>query len=184
MNGSFYQAVMRAARRTCLRIVLGALVLALGACTAAPSQSQPKLVFHSFSFDGKGSGDQWGASIDLLEYSYGDKYRMVRDKVEPPRERLGPQSGVTGAMPVGDFLYVKWRVKATGEVREDRVDLRPLLPADMDHHRLTFVIEGRQLYVYLVTPKPKHEDDPPLLKTTKSRYHVTYEIYPANTYKH
>lgn len=181
LNGICVQAVICAARRGVDRIALLALLLALGACAAA--SSQPQLVFHSFSFDGKRSGDKWGASIDLLEYSYGDQYRKVRDKVEPPRERLGPQSGVTGPMPVGEFLYVKWRIKATGEVREDRVDLRPLLPADMTDHDLTFVIEGPQLYVFLVTPKPKHPTDPPLLKTSESMFRVTYEIYPTNTYK-
>ena len=180
MNEIYKQAVTRA-RLGVWRVVLLALLLALGAC-AAPSD-QPKLVFHSFSFNGKAFSDKWGATIDLLEYSYGDEYRMVRDRIEPPRERLGPQSGVTGPMPVGEFLYVKWRVKATGEVCADRVDLHPLLPADMKDHELTFVIEGRQLYVYLVTPKPKHEEDPPLLKTTLSRYNLTYEIYPTNTYK-
>ena len=181
MNGTYNQAVMRAARLGVLRVVLLALLLALGAC-AAPSD-QPKLVFHSFSFDGKRTGDKWGASIDLLEYSYGDQYRMVRDRVEPPRERLGPQSGVSGPMPVGEFLYVKWRIKATGEVCEDRVDLRPLLPADMTNHDLTFVLEGTQLYVYLVTPTPKHPTAPPLLKTSESMFRVTYEIYPTDTYK-
>jgi len=159
--------------------MLVVLLFALSAC-AGMSPAEPKLVNHSFSFDGY--SDKWDSQLDLLEYSYGDQYRMVRRRVEPPRERLRPQSGVSGAMPVGEFLYVKWRVKATGEVLEDRVDLRPLLPRDMTEHGLTFVIDGRQLYVYLVTPTPKHEDDPPILKTTRSRYHVTYEIYPTNTY--
>ena len=179
MNGTYNQAVMRAARLGVLRVVLLALLLALGAC-AAPSD-QPKLVFHSFSFDGW--SDKWYPQTELIEYSYGDQYRMVRKTARPPDDSLGPQSGVTGPMPVGEFLYVMWRIKATGEVCEDRVDLRPLLPADMDHHGLTFVIEGRQLYVYLITPKPKHPTDPPLLKTGESMFRVTYEIYPANTYK-
>ncbi len=39
-----------------------------------------------------------------------------------------------------------------------------------------------QLFECSVTPRPKHENDPSLLKTTKSRYHVTYEIYPSNTF--
>ena len=156
------------------------LLFALAACAATPTR--PKLVDHAFSFNGKLYGDKWAETVDLLEYSYGDQYRMVRDKVEPPKERLGPSSGVNGAMPVGDFLYVKWRIKATGEVLDDRVDLRRLLPKDMTDHGLTFVIDGRQLYVYLVTPTPKHENDPPILKTTESRYYVTYEIYPDNNY--
>ena len=154
--------------------------MAVSACATSPAQ--PRLVNHAFSFNGKLFGDKWSDTVDLLEYSYGDQYRMVRDKVEPPKERLGPSSGVNGAMPVGDFLYVKWRIKATGEVLDDRVDLRPVLPKDMTRHRVTFVIDGRTLYVYLATPTPKHEDDPPILKTTVSRYYVTYEIYPTNTY--
>ncbi len=113
---------------------------------------------------------------------HGDQYRMVRRKLQAPDQRMGSSDGVAGTMPVGDFLYVKWRIKATGEVREDRVDLRPLPPASMEDFRLTFVIDDRQLHVYLVTPKPKHENDPPILKTTQSRYYVTYEIYPSNTF--
>ncbi|WP_221220703.1 hypothetical protein [Variovorax sp. Sphag1AA] len=155
--------------------------LALAGC-AGMTSPQPKFAFHSFSFDGWDDTDKWAATVDLLEYSYGDQYRMVRKKVAPPRERLGPQAGVAGTMPVGDFLYVRWRIKATGEVVEDRVDLRALLPKDMTKHDLTFVIEGRQLYVYLVTPKPKGVKDPPILKTYLSWFNVTYEIYPTNTY--
>ncbi|MBB3177222.1 hypothetical protein [Variovorax sp. Sphag1AA] len=156
------------------------IFLALAGC-AGMTSPQPKFAFHSFSYDGWAGYDNWEATADLLEYSYGDQYRMVRRKVEPPRTRLNPQSGVGGFMPVGEFLYVKWRVKATGEIVDDRVDLRPLLPKDMTKHELTFVIEGRQLYVYLVTPTPKGVKDPPILKTYLSWFNVTYEIYPINT---
>lgn len=157
------------------KALLLASALALIACA-----SGPKTAFHAFSFDG--FSDKWDATIELLEYSYGDQYHMVRRKAEPPSAKLPSGTGVAGTMPVGDFLYVRWAIKATGELREDRVDLRPLLPASMEDFSLTFVIDGRQLYVYLVTPKSKHEDDPPLLKTYLSRYNVTYEIYPLNTF--
>jgi hypothetical protein len=148
--------------------------------TLAGCATGPKMANHAFSFDGW--NDKWADKVDLLEYSYGDQYRMVRDRVQPPRERLGPQALVDGWMPVGDFLYVKWRIKATGEICENKVDLKPLLPKDMTDYRVTFVIDDKQLYVYLVTPIVKNEDDPPILKTTKSRYHLTYEIYPHNTF--
>lgn len=153
-----------------------AMLTILAACAIGPKQA-----FHGFSFDGK--SDRWATQVDLLEYSYGDQYRMVRDKVQPPKERLGPQSSVFGAMPIGEFLFVKWRIKATGEVIEDRVDLRNLLPSDMEKYKVTFVIDGKQLHVFLVTPKAKHEYDLPILKTTESRYLVTREIYPVNTHK-
>ncbi|MDM0105286.1 hypothetical protein QTH97_10110 [Variovorax sp. J22R24] len=152
------------------------MLVGLSACAIEPKQA-----FHRFSFDGK--SDKWGKEIDLLEYSYGDQYHMVRDRVPLDKDRLGPQSSVNGLMPVGEFLYVKWRIKSTGEVIEDRVDLRNLLPARMDDHGVLFVIDGSQLYVYLVTPKAKGQYDLPILKTTESRYLVTYEIYPVNTFR-
>ena len=179
MNRTCIRTVARAARRGIWRIVLLALLPALVACAA--TASQPKLVFHSFSFDGW--TDKWYPQTELIAYSYGDQYRMVRKTARAPEDSLGPQAGVTGPMPVGEFLYVKWRTQASGEVHEDRVDLRSLLPADMTRHELTFAIEGPQLYVYLVTPKAKHPSTAPLLKTSESMFRVTYEIYPTNTYK-
>jgi hypothetical protein len=151
-------------------------LLALAACATGPAK-----FYHSFSFDGW--FDKWATEVDLLEYSYGDQYRMVQDKVRPENKTLGYGANVNGPMPVGDFLYVKWRIKSTGEVVDNRVDLRNVLPRNMFEHGVTFVIDGEQLYVYLITPQTKQVDAPPLLRTTKSRYNVTYEIYPTNTYK-
>jgi len=163
-----------------LRMLLLALSLAalftLPACAAGP-----ELVAHGFSFDGR--NDKWVSQIDLLEYNYGDQYRMTREQVRPDKQSLPYQSSVNGSMPVGEFLYVKWRIKETGEVLEDRVDLRKRLAPNMFEHKVTFVIDGKQLYVYLITPKAKRVEDPPPLKTFLSRYTVTYEIYPNNTYK-
>ncbi len=59
----------------------------------------------------------------------------------------------SGMMPRGEYLYVKWRVKATGEVYEDKVDLTHRLPADMTNYGLHFAIFGSQLYVYLFPPE-------------------------------
>ena len=59
--------------------------------------------------------------------------------------------------------------------------LRQRMPADIKGHRLTFVIDGKQLYVYLVTPKAKtkgYQDQ----RTYLSYSWVTYEIYPQSTY--
>lgn len=152
------------------------LATALTACA-----SGPKLVAHGFSYSGW--ADSWATKVDLLEYSYGDQYQMVQRKVRPNEGTLGYSSGVNGSMPVGEFLHVKWRIKATGEIVEDRVDLRGRLAQNMTGHAVTFVIDERQLYVYLVTPQGKKTDAPPILKTHQSRYYVTFEIYPNNTYK-
>lgn len=57
-------------------------------------------------------------------------------------------------MPRGDTLYVKWRIKASGAVHEDTVDLRKRMPSDITDHRIHFVVKGPQLYVYLISPQP------------------------------
>ena len=174
----------------------------LGTFALLSCASGPKQVFHSFEINGKYDGrpnaegkyEGWGKDIDLLEYSYGDQYSMVRDSLEHPDTPsrhagktslpVGPH-GVAGPMPVGEFLYVKWRIKDTGEVFEDRVDLRDRLPRNMMHHTLTFVPDGVQLRVFVETPTPIPKTDVPNYKKTRthltahSAYYKTYEIYPT-----
>lgn len=148
------------------------LLVVMTACA-----SGPKLVTHAFSFDG--FNDKWARTVDLLAYSYGDQYRMVQRQATEG-DTLGAQHGVNGTIPLGDFLYVKWRIKASGDVLEQRVDLRNRLPRDMTDHELTFVIDGRQLYVFVVTPRRKKSfDEPPILKTWRSEFAHAYEIFPT-----
>ncbi len=166
-------------RQTHNRWLVGlGLLLALGLAGCA---SGPKLVPHGFNFDGWYDG--WVKEVDLLEYAYGDAYEPVRGKARDGKA-AGVQSGVYGSIPVGEFLYVKWRIKATGEVLEQRVDLRDRLPRDMNEHELTFVIDGRQLYIFIVTPKRKNAyAEPPVLRTWKSNFSHAYEIYPQHELK-
>jgi hypothetical protein len=82
--------------------------------------------FHSFYFNGW--NDKRATTVDLLEYDYGGQYSMVRRKAEGINATLGYQVGVHGPMPIGDYLYIQWRIKDTGEVVEREVDLRGLLP--------------------------------------------------------
>lgn len=163
-----------------LRLWALSMLLVMAGCATGP-----KLVSHSFNYDG--FNDKWADKVDLLAYSYGDQYQMVRNDVANPRSpvfagltKLPPGTGVNGPMPVGEFLRVKWRLLSTGEVFEERVDLRDRLPKDMTDHELTFVIEGRQLYVFVVTPRrKKSSDEPPVLKTWRSQYSYAYEIFPT-----
>jgi hypothetical protein len=168
-----------------LKQVIAAGTLAVAGVTAALTGgcvTGPRMADHGFSFDGWSDEGRWVDKVDLLEYDYGGQYRMVQDKVKPPKESLPASTGVTGSMPIGDYLYVKWRIKSTNEIYDNRVNLKPLLPIDMNDYRLTFVIDGQQLYVYLVTPEKRHGSNTPPLKTTWSRDFITYEIYPNNTF--
>lgn len=159
-----------------LQFFLAALLLT--GCAGGPPRAA--LVEHGFSPDGWADG--WAEQVDLLEYRYGNQYRMTQRKVEPGQKTLGYGINIYGDIPRGDFLFVRWRIKATGEEVQEQVDLRQRMPADIKGHRLTFVIDGRQLYVYLVTPQGKKTGAPPVLRTTWSKYYVTYEIYPQSTY--
>ena len=160
-------------------LALSLLVVMAGCATG------PKVVAHAFSFNGL--HDKWADKVDLLAYEYGDQYHMVRNDVANPRSpvfaglsKLPPGTGVNGPMPVGEFLRVKWRIQVTGEVFDERVDLRDRLPKDMADHELTFVIDGRQLYVFVVTPRRKKSlDEPPILKTWRSGFAHAYEIFPT-----
>ncbi|MCU0764032.1 MAG: hypothetical protein MUF76_14020 [Hydrogenophaga sp.] len=140
--------------------------------------SQPRVADHSFSFHGWNDG--WAEKVDLLAYNYGGKMRQLSAQVRPDQRTVGSQSGTHGVIPVGDFLYVKWRLRATGEMFEKTVDLKGKLPEDMKDHEITFVIDGGDLYVYLVTPTPQPPSvRKPPLRTWRARFNVAREIYPT-----
>lgn len=64
-----------------------------------------------------------------------------------------------GPLPRGQGLYVRWKVKSTGKVYEDAVNLEPLLPSTDQNDRtyipegftISFKVKGPKLYVYLHT---------------------------------
>jgi hypothetical protein len=148
--------------------------MTLSSCAVGPRGS-----YHTFTFDGW--FDKWAKDVDLLAYDYGSVHSMVKKSVAPEVTTIGYRTSVNATMPNGEYLYVKWRIKSTGEVVEDKVDLRNLLPHNMFNKTVTFVIDGRLLRVYLVTPEKKRTATP-ILETWLSEFHTAYEIYPYNTF--
>ena len=171
MNTRFTKVLARGFAVAVLMAMLG-----LSGCATGSRGS-----YHTFSINGL--SDNWSESIDLLEYDYGGVHNMVRRKAESDANTLSTRSDINATMPTGEYLYAKWRIKSTGEVIEKRVDLRGRLPNNMFDHGITFVIDGQQLYVYLITPMEKKYQAPPVLKTYLSKSYVSYEIYPNNTFK-
>lgn len=119
----------------------------------------PSLVDHSFSFDARRDSPD----VDVLNYRYGNsKIAAARTQDYELREgRISNSANISGEMLRGDFLYVKWRIKSTGEMFEDTVDLRSRLPVGIKNHRIHFVIKGPQLYVYLISPERRPPGTPP-----------------------
>jgi hypothetical protein len=129
-----------------LRIAIATIACVLVGCSIAG----PRTTFHSFEFH-----VNWDSpDVELLDYRYGTS---SQHGTFPPAWALQSGSiaqnvGTSGDMIIGDFLYVKWKIKETGEIFKDTVDLRNRLPRNLYDHKIYFVIRGSQLFVYLVTP--------------------------------
>lgn len=113
--------------------------------------SGERLVNHSFEFDAR-----WDSpGIEILDFRYGNSRHPGARNPDwvLARGESFQATGVSGDMLVGDSLYVKWRIKRTGEVYQDTVDLRSRLPWQLKNHNIRFIVKGEQLYVYLITPE-------------------------------
>jgi hypothetical protein len=127
---------------------------------AGCAMSGQKWANQSFDFDTASESKD----VNILDWQYGEHGyvgnehqtlpRAPKDRVDKGLPIGG--GGLSGGMPVGDYIYVKWRIKATGEIREDKVDLRSRLPNDMNNHGIHFIVKGAQLYIFLVPPMPPH----------------------------
>ena len=126
------------------RYFLAVALFALAGCAFNPS-----VIDHSFSFDAR-----WDSpDVDVLNYRYGNSM-IAAARTQDYQLKAGTptnSTNISGEMLRGDFLYVKWRIKSTGQVFEDTVDLRDLLPANIKGHRIHFIIKGPQLYVFLIS---------------------------------
>jgi hypothetical protein len=155
-------------RSLCLSLVL-AFGLGSASCANAPTN-----VDHSFSFDA--FEDRWDA--DLLDYRYGTSEMTKTPQWQKDANRVKQGGGVNGEIPRGDDLYVKWRIRATGEVVEETVDLRDKLPRNIKGHIIHFLIRGRQLYVYLISPERRPADWPPI-GPAAYQYRKVFAVYPV-----
>ena len=127
-------------------------LLALAGCA-----SRGDVVRHGFGFDFISDSPD----AVLLDYRYGQSRNPVRNPVAMANRGESNQgNGVFGAMLRGDDLYVKWRLKETGQVFEETVDLKSRLPADIENCDVYFLVRGAQLYVYLITPHKREKGEP------------------------
>jgi len=147
MNHPFRQWLRFSGRGT----LIACLFTVLTACASG-------LVFHEFSFD----ATRESPGAEVLDYRYGDSRQPSARASDYDKEHgsVRQSVGIHGDMLRGDTLYVKWRIKSSGKVYEDTVDLKSLLPRDISKHRIHFTIKDSQLFVYLVTPERRPPDFP------------------------
>lgn len=154
---------------------LAALLVWLILLSSFGCASGPRLVDHAFGFDAVADSP----GVQVLDYRYGQSGAPGSSMPERVRKDVGVAGGThtSGPMVVGDSLYVRWRNRATGEVSEDTVDLRGRLPPDIAGHQVYFVVQERQLRVYLVSPQPRDAQDP-VIGPAKFRQRKVRLIYP------
>lgn len=152
----FFSPVPKRVKSLLAALRLGAAIFALSslaACAAASGES--KMYYHSFSFNAITDAKKYGhPEVEVLDYAYGDSHRPRTSPSKVDRE-MNPffyEQNTTGEMPRPEFLYVKWRVRATGQVFEDRVDLSHRLPADITNYEIHFVVDDAKLFVFALPP--------------------------------
>jgi hypothetical protein len=159
---------------TCTPLRPKLAVIGLAFLVAACAGAQ--LVDHSFEFDALSDSP----GIRILDHRYGDSNFPGASNPEHLLKLGQPlqSAHMTGAMKRPDKLYVKWRVLSEDRVYEDTVDLRSRLPRDITNCKVTFMVRGPQLYVYLVHPERRPPDSAPIGPNLYRSRRVT-TIYPG-----
>ena len=155
-----------------LRTACLACLLILSACASGPS-----LVDHAFGFDARVDSPE----ALILDFRYGTS-GLPGTSAETGIRQFGrsPQvTGINGPQPLGDTLHVKWQDKTSGQIYEDTVNLKPLLPFNMERKHIYFVVQGTLLHVFLMEESVPRPADWPRLGPRAFQYEKTYQIYPT-----
>lgn len=162
---------MRETQRMMKWLAVWLLLTLLASC----SVFGPDRPNHSFGFDVADDSPD----VRVLDYRYGNSKLPVAPRpADVQKGEVEQATGVFGPMLRGEFLYVKWRIKSTGQVYEDNVDLRQRLPRNITDHKVYFTIKGPQLYVWLIAPEKKPADWPIQMPENAYSYRKTYQLYP------
>lgn len=146
-----------------LRLVAAVLICSTSLTACIATLGQPKIYFYQINWNVATDASVYGKpEVKVLDFAYGvtNQFDIIPDKWLRASFRADGccdlmHRGVNA--PRGDYLYFKWRVLATGQVVEDRVDLSKRLPQDMNNRGLYIAIFGSQLYVYLFPPRRTKE---------------------------
>lgn len=146
---------------TWLMIGLALLLTGCGTSTAIIGEDR---VWHTFQFNIHEFDKS--NSVEVLDFIYGDPKgyanRCDPEKIKREKCQQGDHSTTVRSPRSLKTLYVKWRVKSTGEIREVTLDIRKKLPKNFgENFRMFFSFRGPDLYVYLITPERRADDEPP-----------------------
>lgn len=140
-------------------------VFVFGGCTV------PNDTLHAFSFDAKGENPK----IEILDWSYGDS--KIYGVHPEPNQHAAQSINIIGKIEPAARLYVKWRDKSSEKIFSENIELKNLLPKEMNGNRIHFSIIDNVIFVYLITKIPRPEGWP-TYQNSYSKIYKTYKIIP------
>ena len=133
------------------------LVLGVGSVLFGCGHGSPAVaeVLNEFKGGVVNHGFEFNAHIDspdieILNYEYSTRKPRREDLMGVDGNKVAQASHISGGFPRGDFVYMKWRLRSTGEEFEERVDIRNRLPVDIKDKKIYCVIDGSRLYILLI----------------------------------
>ena len=148
----------QAHRLDALLKLIFSLMIGLMMTALTPAADAAERQYYAFEFDLKYDNQH----AVILDYWYGNSKSDSWVNLPAEYVKMGKTAStesVTQMMPPGGLLYVKWRDTETQKVYEDNVDLRHRLPKNIEDHRICLMINGPQLYVYLISPEGKNRPE-------------------------
>jgi hypothetical protein len=130
---------------------------------------EPKVAYQKFAFDTRARKPL----VEIAEYEYGAV--GSKRKTYPPPYKV---ETIIGLMPVGDFLYVRWRRIDNQAIFSRKVDLKPLLPPSMEDKGLVLVFEDSELLLFLEDLSQYRKPNEPIVGPFISQPYFTKQIYP------
>jgi hypothetical protein len=146
------------------RLVLGLVIFTASGCALGP-----KVAYQKFAFD---TLDR-KPLVEVAEYEYGTVNSKNVSTSPPYRRRT-----IIGPMAVGDFLYVRWRRIDNQALYSRRVDLKPLLPENMNRKGLLLIFDDSELRVYLEDLDKLSPPNAPVGTQDIGSPYVVKQIYP------
>jgi hypothetical protein len=165
------------------QFLLGLLVVMSTALTV----SSAEVSFHGFGFDTVTSDPHDSQNVEVLAYQYGQS--GATGTVRPSRyddpKKIQVYGGTSAYnyLETGDSLYVKWRLKNNHSmVYEKTIDLKGLLPANMEDQIIYFVIQNENIKVFLITNQERLPDEE-IVGPRKFRTHRVEQKYSSSETK-
>jgi hypothetical protein len=171
---SVFDSSVRSLKHAALPLLaVGVLMIVMGCAIG------PKKALHGLEFDAVFNM----TDIEIIDYKYGDGPAFpIRTRCRPkvtPTDKCAQSESANLLTEIGETLYVKWKIKSTGEILDDTIIMKKVLPDDINGMKLFFYIKQRQLYLFLDTrlPKPKGW---PEYEVMGYQYYKNYQLYPTS----